>query len=103
MPQSPSSPKIQSLRSASSPIPAQGRISDGQPVAVLDIGSNSVRLVVYERLCRSLTPLYNEKALCGLGKGVGQTGALNDTSVALALRAVGRYAALARQMSVQDL
>ena len=70
---------------------------------MLDIGSNSVRLVVYERLCRSLTPLYNEKALCGLGKGVGQTGALNDTSVALALRAVGRYAALARQMSVQDL
>ena len=41
---------------------AQGRIKGAKPVAVLDIGSNSVRLVVYERHARSLTPLYNEKS-----------------------------------------
>ncbi len=40
---------------------AQGRIKGARPVAVLDIGSNSVRLVVYERLARSLTQLYTEK------------------------------------------
>jgi exopolyphosphatase/guanosine-5'-triphosphate,3'-diphosphate pyrophosphatase len=39
---------------------AQGRIQGARPVAVLDIGSNSVRLVVYERHARALTPLYNE-------------------------------------------
>ena len=53
---------------------AQGRIKGARPVAVLDIGSNSVRLVVYERHARSLTPLYNEKSACALGRGLAQTG-----------------------------
>ncbi|MDB5502653.1 MAG: Ppx/GppA phosphatase, partial [Tardiphaga sp.] len=43
-------------------------------VAVIDIGSNSVRLVVYESLSRSLVTLFNEKALCGLGREVQSTG-----------------------------
>ena len=60
---------------------AQGRIKGAKPVAVLDIGSNSVRLVVYERHARALTPLYNEKSSCALGRGVGQTGRLADASV----------------------
>ena len=45
-------------------------------VAVIDIGSNSVRLVVYESLARSLVTLFNEKALCGLGREVQSTGLL---------------------------
>ena len=53
------------------PEPAQGRIAGEGPVAVVDIGSNSVRLVVYERLARSPTPLFNEKMLAGLGAGEG--------------------------------
>jgi exopolyphosphatase/guanosine-5'-triphosphate,3'-diphosphate pyrophosphatase len=40
---------------------------------VVDIGSNSVRLVVYDGLRRSPTPVFNEKILCGLGKGVAIT------------------------------
>ena len=47
---------------------AKGRLDHGPPIAVIDIGSNSVRLVVYEGLTRSPTPLFNEKALCGLGR-----------------------------------
>jgi exopolyphosphatase/guanosine-5'-triphosphate,3'-diphosphate pyrophosphatase len=43
--------------------PAQGRLDHGPPVAVIDIGSNSVRLVVYEGLTRSPTPIFNEKVL----------------------------------------
>ena len=39
-------------------------------VAVIDIGSNSVRLVVYEAMARSLITIFNEKALCGLGREV---------------------------------
>ena len=46
------------------------------PVAIIDIGSNSVRLVAYDGLCRAPTPLYNEKVLCGLGRNVLTTGRL---------------------------
>ncbi|NJL50883.1 MAG: exopolyphosphatase, partial [Blastochloris sp.] len=49
----------------------------GPPVAVIDIGSNSVRLVVYEALSRAPTPVFNEKALCGLGRNVAITGWLD--------------------------
>ena len=51
---------------------AQGRLKVGQPIAIIDIGSNSVRLVAYEGLVRSLTPIYNEKVLCGLGRHVAR-------------------------------
>lgn len=79
---------------------AQGRIKGAKPVAVLDIGSNSVRLVVYERHARALTPLYNEKSACALGRGVGQTGRLADANVAQALAAIKRFALVARMMRV---
>ena len=52
---------------------ARGRLP-GEPVAIVDIGSNSVRLVSYELQSRAPTPTFNEKALCGLGKGVAMTG-----------------------------
>ena len=42
--------------------------SDRTPVAVVDIGSNSVRLIVYEDAGRAPAPLFNEKVLCGLGR-----------------------------------
>ena len=44
--------------------------SASSSVAVIDIGSNSVRLVVYEALTRNLSPIFNEKTLCGLGREV---------------------------------
>ena len=47
-----------------------------QSVAVIDIGSNSVRLVVYQAMARSLVTVFNEKALCGLGREVQSTGLL---------------------------
>lgn len=79
---------------------AQGRIKGAQPVAVLDIGSNSVRLVVYERHARSLTPLYNEKSACALGRGIAQSGRLADANVEKALDAIKRFALVARMMRV---
>ncbi len=47
---------------------AQGRLKGLKPVAVIDIGSNSIRVVIYEGIVRSPTVLFNEKILCGLGK-----------------------------------
>ena len=58
-----------------------GRTSELEPIGVVDIGSNSVRLVVYEGAVRSPTPIFNEKVLCGLGRQVGSTGHLGAESV----------------------
>lgn len=79
---------------------AQGRIKGALPVAVLDIGSNSVRLVVYERHARALTPLYNEKASCALGRGVASSGRMADENVQMALTAIQRFALVSQLMRV---
>jgi exopolyphosphatase / guanosine-5'-triphosphate,3'-diphosphate pyrophosphatase len=69
-------------------------------VAVIDIGSNSVRLVVYQAMARSLTTIFNEKALCGLGREVQTTGLLAQDAVAKALTALRRFHALCKVMKV---
>ncbi|MFT4003430.1 MAG: exopolyphosphatase [Rhizobium sp.] len=76
---------------------AQGRLPGIAPVSVVDIGSNSVRLVVYEGHSRSPTILFNEKVLCGLGKGIALTGKMDEESVARALAALHRFKALSDQ------
>ncbi|ORE96841.1 Ppx/GppA phosphatase [Aurantimonas sp. 22II-16-19i] len=70
---------------------------------MIDIGSNSVRLVIYEGMARSLTVLFNEKVLSGLGKGLAQTNRLDGQAVESALAALRRFALLARQAGVVDL
>ena len=69
-------------------------------VAVIDIGSNSVRLVVYEAMARSLVTIFNEKALCGLGREVQSTGLLAPDAVAKALTSLRRFRALCRIQKV---
>jgi exopolyphosphatase/guanosine-5'-triphosphate,3'-diphosphate pyrophosphatase len=82
---------------------AQGRLDYGPPVAVIDIGSNSVRLVVYEGLSRSPTPLFNEKTLAGLGREVQTKGLMPQDAVDKALGALRRFRALCDTMRVQRL
>ena len=90
-----------SLKKTSEPIEAaQGRLDHGPPVAVIDIGSNSVRLVVYEGLTRSPTPIFNEKVLAGLGREVQSTGLLAPDAVAEALAALRRFRALCDTLQV---
>jgi exopolyphosphatase/guanosine-5'-triphosphate,3'-diphosphate pyrophosphatase len=69
-------------------------------VAVIDIGSNSVRLVVYESMTRSLVSIFNEKTLCGLGREVQTTGLLAPDAVVKALTSLKRFRALIRVMKV---
>ena len=69
-------------------------------VAVIDIGSNSVRLVVYESMARNLITIFNEKALCGLGREVQSTGLLAPDAVAKALTSLRRFRALCKVMKV---
>ena len=82
---------------------AQGRLSAGRPVAVIDIGSNSVRLVAYEGMNRSPTPIFNEKVLAGLGRGVASTGLLPLDGVAQALAALRRFRKLVEMMRIETL
>ena len=82
---------------------APGRLHDGGPIAVIDIGSNSVRLVVYERLSRSATPVFNEKELCGLAREFAAPGNLHPERIAATLATIRRFVALISQMRVPVL
>lgn len=74
-----------------------------EPIGVVDIGSNSVRLVVYEGAVRAPTPVFNEKILCGLGRSVATTGSLASEAVERALAALARFKVIARILSVKNL
>jgi exopolyphosphatase/guanosine-5'-triphosphate,3'-diphosphate pyrophosphatase len=82
---------------------AQGRLDYGPPVGVIDIGSNSVRLLAYEGLTRSPTPIFNEKVLAGLGREVQTTGLLAEDAVEKALAALRRFRALCDRLEVTSL
>jgi exopolyphosphatase/guanosine-5'-triphosphate,3'-diphosphate pyrophosphatase len=82
---------------------AQGRLYHGAPIGVIDIGSNSVRLVIYEGLTRAPTPTFNEKVLAGLGREVQSTGLLAADAVEKALHALRRFRALCDIGSVKQL
>jgi exopolyphosphatase / guanosine-5'-triphosphate,3'-diphosphate pyrophosphatase len=81
----------------------QIRTATLEPLGVIDIGSNSVRLVVYDGAIRAPTPLFNERVLCGLGRSVGTTGRLGKDSVERTLAALTRFGAIARILDVKNL
>ncbi len=69
--------------------------------AVVDLGSNSVRLVVFEGTGRNPVAIFNEKAVLRLGRGMLTTGVLNADAVQQALTVMNRYTAIARAMGAQ--
>jgi exopolyphosphatase/guanosine-5'-triphosphate,3'-diphosphate pyrophosphatase len=73
-----------------------------QPVGIIDIGSNSVRLVVYAGRQRAPSPIFNEKVMAGLGAGISETGELTPDSQQKALAALRRYRLLLRHMQVKQ-
>jgi exopolyphosphatase/guanosine-5'-triphosphate,3'-diphosphate pyrophosphatase len=81
---------------------SESAIAEG-PVAVIDVGSNSIRLVVYERLSRAPSTVHNEKVTCGLGRSLAGTGRLDPDGVACALANLPRFLALCRGMGVARL
>ena len=68
--------------------------------AVIDIGSNSVRMVVYQIDGRSMVPRMNEKVMAGLGKDLSETGRLSVSGVEAALKAPARYSAICSSLGV---
>jgi exopolyphosphatase/guanosine-5'-triphosphate,3'-diphosphate pyrophosphatase len=71
-------------------------------VAVIDIGSNSVRLVQFRVEGRALWPVFNEKTMAGLGRGARETGRLNQDGVETALRVLKRFSVLLDAKGVSD-
>ena len=72
-------------------------------IAIIDIGSNSVRMVVYHALKRVPLPLFNEKYMCALGKGLAKTGRLNPEGVKEAEGAIARFLVMANRLQVASL
>jgi len=72
-------------------------------LGVVDVGSNSVRLVVFDGAARSPAYFFNEKILCGLGTGGVVTGRLNPEGRTRALNALKRFALLADGMGTGPL
>lgn len=83
--------------------PKRQFVEGGTRPAVIDIGSNSVRLVVYDSLRRSAIPILNEKVLCGLGRGLRDKGLLQKDSMRLAVGSLVRFMHLAEVMRVGRL
>jgi exopolyphosphatase / guanosine-5'-triphosphate,3'-diphosphate pyrophosphatase len=81
----------------------KGRLDHGPPIAVIDIGSNSVRLVIYEGLTRAPTPIFNEKVLAGLGRQVQSTGLLAADAIDIAFGALKRFRALCDTLHVRRI
>lgn len=79
-----------------------GRL-DRKPYGIIDIGSNSVRLVVYDQLGRAPLPRFNEKSLCRLGDGLAQTGRIAEEGYRRTVEAVRRFRAIADAMDVSRL
>ncbi len=74
-----------------------------KPIGVVDIGSNSVRLVIYEGARRSAPVLHNEKNICAIGRNMVSTGQLDEAGMQMALQTLARFRELCRGHEVQDV
>lgn len=70
--------------------------------AIIDIGSNSVRLVVYSGPRRNPVLIFNEKVMAGLGRSLAETGAIDDAAMNRAIAALERFRIVAREMDVDE-
>ena len=83
--------------------PARVMRADQPHYAIIDIGSNSVRLMVYDQLGRAPMPRFNEKSLCRLAEGLPETGAIAPDGFRRTVEAARRFRAIADAMGVRKL
>ncbi len=77
--------------------------ADSRQAAVIDVGSNSVRLVIYRLEGRAIWTVYNEKALAGLGRDMADTGRLSPEGVEVAVGALRRFRAIMQDWAPDDV
>src|SRR5262249_36300688 len=83
--------------------PVRGHDKAGGRVGIIDIGSNSIRLVVYDGPIRIPSILFNEKVMAGLGKGLAATGMIDPAAMDRALVALDRFRLVAEKIGVASL
>lgn len=92
-------------------MPLRGRIADREGKfsgntaqrAIIDIGSNTVRLVIYGGSLRAPITLLNEKVVAKLGRDIGKTGRLADAAIDVAMRGLGRFAIILDDLGIGDV
>ncbi len=77
--------------------------SSGHRSAIVDIGSNTVRLVIYGGARRAPLVLHNEKVAAGLGRDLTETGVMSDDAIETALAGLARYATLLEDLGIEDV
>jgi exopolyphosphatase / guanosine-5'-triphosphate,3'-diphosphate pyrophosphatase len=85
------------------PIAAQEDVVSHRHIGIVDMGSNSIRLVVYDALTRTPVAIFNEKSVCALGQGLEASGRLNPYGKAAAMDVMSRFVRLARAMDLSVL
>jgi exopolyphosphatase/guanosine-5'-triphosphate,3'-diphosphate pyrophosphatase len=83
------------------PLAARANRARAKPFAVVDIGSNSVRLVIYESFSRTPAVVHNEKAICAIGRDMVTRRRLHDEGMRLALDSLSRFRILAEAHHVE--
>ena len=85
--------------------PKQRKISTSilYRTGIIDIGSNTVRLVVFEGPSRSPRYFYNEKVNCGLGVGLFNTRRLNPKGIRKTIKALRRFKSIIAEMNLKQL
>lgn len=78
-------------------------LDKGAARGIIDIGSNTVRLVIFGGPARAPAVLHNEKVTARLGKGVAENGRLSEKGMKAALASLARYAAILRLHGVEDV
>lgn len=78
-------------------------MTDPDKIAVVDVGSNSCRLVIYEREGNAILPYFNEKMMAGLGRDMSQTGALSVDGRRKALETFKRFNAILSTLGIRDV
>ncbi len=74
-----------------------------QNIAVIDIGSNAVRLVIYDGLKRCPIKIHTERNICGLGRDILNTGHLNPEGVEQALDSLGRFSGMLESLKIKTV
>lgn len=74
-----------------------------EKIAVIDIGSNSCRMVIYDRSGAALIPHFNEKTMAGLGRDLSETGRLSPSGQELALKTFHRFRAITASLDIRDI
>jgi exopolyphosphatase / guanosine-5'-triphosphate,3'-diphosphate pyrophosphatase len=87
--------------SSGTPETRRDKILAAGRAGIVDIGSNSVRLVIYDGPQRAPSPDFNEKALCAIGRGIASTGRLDEEGVETAIQALARFRLIAEARGVK--